>query len=65
MARTLTASAEATKAPASMSTEHIAKHRENIVYREATSSERTTATKATARCIEAKLIVLLTLQLIV
>ena len=42
-----------------MSTEHIAKHREDIVHRETTSSTEGTTTEATARRIETKLVILL------
>ena len=55
----MTATSEAAKSSA-MSTEHIAKHREDIVHRETTSStERTSTTKATTRSIETKLVILL------
>ena len=55
----MSAPSESTEA-STMSTEHIAKHREDIVHRETTSStEGTTTTKATARRIETKLIILL------
>ena len=54
----MSATSEAAKSSA-MSTEHIAKHREDIVHRETTSSTEGTTTKATARSIETKLVILL------